>query len=236
MHLPAAERAAVRHQLPAASRDSGHGLFLMVVEVSDGDGSDALLEVVVVAFEPYHRIASVLRGGAEFAGEDQVADDPHVTRRTYRGTDLEVSFDSDLCIHATECVRRLPAVFDRDRRPWILADNAPADEVSRVVEHCPTGALQYRRLDGQLGEQPAAATMVTPVEDGPLAIRGDLVVRHEDGTLVRLPRGALCRCGQSKNKPFCDNSHVQAGFRAPGASPAEAFFNPADRTTEAGTV
>lgn len=102
-----------------------------------------------------------------------MADDPHVTRRTYRGTDLEVSFDSDLCIHATECVRRLPAVFDRDRRPWVKADNAPADEVSRVVEHCPTGALQYQRLDGQLGEQPAAATTVTPVEDEPLAIRGD---------------------------------------------------------------
>ena len=50
-----------------------------------------------------------------------------MTRRTYRGTDVEVSFDADLCIHATECVRGLPAVFDRDRRPWVLADNAPAE-------------------------------------------------------------------------------------------------------------
>jgi uncharacterized Fe-S cluster protein YjdI/CDGSH-type Zn-finger protein len=158
-----------------------------------------------------------------------------MTRRTYRGSNLEVSFDSDLCIHATECVRGLPAVFDRDRRPWILPDNVHADEVSAVVERCPTGALQYRRLDGRPGEQPSTATTVTPIEDGPLALRGDLVIRHEDGALESLPRAALCRCGQSKNKPFCDNSHVQAGFRASGASPAEAVSSAAPSTTGAPT-
>jgi uncharacterized Fe-S cluster protein YjdI/CDGSH-type Zn-finger protein len=153
-----------------------------------------------------------------------------MTRRTYRGTDIEVSFDGDLCIHARECVRGLPAVFDRDRRPWVLADNGPAEDVSRVVERCPTGALQYRRFDGHPGEQTTATTTVTPVENGPLAVRGDLVVRHEDGTLERLPRAALCRCGQSKNKPFCDNSHIEAGFQAPGGSPAEAVSNAASST------
>ena len=84
-----------------------------------------------------------------------------MTRRTYRGTDVEVSFDSDLCIHATECVRGLPAVFDRHRRPWVLADNATAEEVSAVIERCPSGALQYRRLDGAPDEQterPLSAT------------------------------------------------------------------------------
>ena len=158
-----------------------------------------------------------------------------MTRRTYRGTELDVSFEADLCIHATECVRGLPAVFDRGRRPWILADNARADQVSSVVERCPTGALLYRRLDGHPGEQPATATTITPVADGPVAVRGDLVVRREDGTLERLPRAALCRCGQSQNKPFCDNSHLEAGFQAPGASPAEAVSNTAGSTTGART-
>jgi CDGSH-type Zn-finger protein len=54
-----------------------------------------------------------------------------------------------------------------------------------------------------------------------LALRGDLVVRRADGTHERLPRAALCRCGQSKNKPFCDNSHLEAGFQAAGAPAAE---------------
>jgi uncharacterized Fe-S cluster protein YjdI/CDGSH-type Zn-finger protein len=145
-----------------------------------------------------------------------------MTQRTYRGSHIEVSFDGDLCIHATECVRGLPAVFDRGRRPWVVADNAAADEVSVVVERCPTGALQYTRRDGSRDEQAPDVTTVTPVENGPLALRGFLMVRHEDGSLERLPRAALCRCGQSKNKPFCDNSHLEAGFRAPGVSPADA--------------
>ena len=151
-----------------------------------------------------------------------------MTRRIYRGTDVEVSFDGDLCIHATACVRGLPAVFDRERHPWVLADNATAEEVSAVIERCPSGALQYRRLDAALNEPTSPVTVVTPVENGPLALRGDLVVRRGDGTHERLPRVALCRCGQSKNKPFCDNSHLEAGFEAAGATSAELLPDVAD--------
>jgi uncharacterized Fe-S cluster protein YjdI/CDGSH-type Zn-finger protein len=144
-----------------------------------------------------------------------------MTGRTYCGADIEVSFDDDLCIHAKECVRGLPAVFDRDRRPWVVTDNAPAEEVRATVERCPSGALKYHRLDGQPDEQRAAVTTVTPVDNGPLVLRGDLVIRLGDGSTERLPRAALCRCGNSRNKPFCDNTHLELGFRAAGASTAD---------------
>jgi uncharacterized Fe-S cluster protein YjdI/CDGSH-type Zn-finger protein len=143
-----------------------------------------------------------------------------MTRRIYRGTSIEVSFDIDLCIHAAECIRGLSAVFDRDRQPWVLPNNATAEAVSVVVERCPTGALQYHRLDGESDEKTRRVTIVTPVENGPLVVRGDVVVRHQDGRLERLPRAALCRCGHSNNKPFCDNQHLEVGFQAPGAIPA----------------
>ena len=120
-----------------------------------------------------------------------------MTRRIYRGTDIEVSFDGDLCIHATECVRGLPAVFDRERRPWVFADNATAEEVSAVIERCPSGALQYRRLDGAPNEPPGPVTTVTAVENGPLALRGDLVVRRGDGTHERL---AGLRCADAASR------------------------------------
>ncbi len=149
-----------------------------------------------------------------------------MSRRSYRGEQVEVSFDADLCIHATECVRGLPVVFDRSRRPWILPDNGSADEIAGVVRRCPSGSLQYRRLDGGADEPRSPVTTVTPVENGPLALRGELLVRHEDGTLESLPRVALCRCGQSKNKPFCDNSHLTAGFQAPGVSATDAVSGP----------
>ena len=145
-----------------------------------------------------------------------------MVRRTYCGSSIEVSFDAALCIHATECVRRLPTVFDRDRQPWIRPDNATPEQVSLVVEQCPTGALTYRRLDGQLGEQTRQVTVVTSVENGPLAVRGDLVVRRGDGWFERLPRAAFCRCGHSKNKPFCDGSHLEARFEAAGSMTAPA--------------
>jgi uncharacterized Fe-S cluster protein YjdI/CDGSH-type Zn-finger protein len=136
-------------------------------------------------------------------------------RKVYRGRDIEVSFDLDICIHIAECLRGHPGVFKLDRRPWVLPDLADADEVAEIVERCPTGALLYRRLDG--GEQEHhAGTTVVPVRDGPLLVTGDIEIRHEDGTVETLPRATLCRCGASKHKPFCDNEHLAIDFHAPG--------------------
>jgi uncharacterized Fe-S cluster protein YjdI len=63
-------------------------------------------------------------------------------RKRYEGRDVVVSFDSEVCVHAAECVRGLPAVFDTNARPWIQPDNAPADDVVAQVGRCPSGALQ----------------------------------------------------------------------------------------------
>jgi uncharacterized Fe-S cluster protein YjdI/CDGSH-type Zn-finger protein len=141
-----------------------------------------------------------------------------VTRRVYRGRDIEVSFDLDQCIHIGECLRRMPAVFALGRRPWVAPDAASADEVAAIVERCPSGALQYHRLDGGPDETGPEPATVTPMRNGPLLIRGRVEVKHEDGTVEVMPRATLCRCGQSKSKPFCDNSHLhlREGFRAPG--------------------
>jgi uncharacterized Fe-S cluster protein YjdI/CDGSH-type Zn-finger protein len=137
-------------------------------------------------------------------------------RKVYRGRDIEVSFDLDLCIHIGECLRGQPQVFQLNRRPWTLPDMAPADEVAEVVRRCPSGALLYRRLDGGPEEDPDGPTKVTPMRNGPLLVTGKIEVRHEDGTVDTLPRATLCRCGESRHKPFCDNQHLAVGFRAPG--------------------
>jgi uncharacterized Fe-S cluster protein YjdI/CDGSH-type Zn-finger protein len=137
-------------------------------------------------------------------------------RRTYRGERIEVSFDLGQCIHIGECLRGLPAAFELGQRPWIAPDAAPPDDVAAVIERCPSGALQYRRRDGGPEERGPETAKVTPVRNGPLLVRGHVEVRREDGTLEVLPRATLCRCGQSANKPFCDNTHLRVGFRAPG--------------------
>ena len=66
-----------------------------------------------------------------------------MTRKAYEGKAITVSFDNEVCIHAGECVRGLPAVFDTKRRPWIDPDGASPDQVAAQVERCPSGALQY---------------------------------------------------------------------------------------------
>jgi CDGSH-type Zn-finger protein len=60
---------------------------------------------------------------------------------------------------------------------------------------------------------------ITPYEDGPLIVRGDFELRTPDGTPIDTGRGtiALCRCGKSAVKPFCDGTHKVTGFRASAA-------------------
>jgi len=136
-------------------------------------------------------------------------------RRVYRGKHIEVSFDLDLCVHIAECLRGDRAVFQLDRKPWVLPDAADAELVAQVVERCPSGALQYRRLDGGAEESHQGVRLV-PVRDGPLMVTGEITVARDDGSVDTLPRATLCRCGESEHKPFCDNTHLKIEFRAPG--------------------
>jgi len=135
----------------------------------------------------------------------------------YTSEAIDVTFDAKRCIHAAECVRGLPTVFDRDRRPWAQPGNAGADEVTLVVGRCPTGALHFERNDGGEAEPIAGENTITLAEDGPLYVRGNVEIRTASGETVSTEtRLALCRCGASANKPFCDNSHLRIGFQDAG--------------------
>lgn len=136
----------------------------------------------------------------------------------YDGGQADVHWDGRLCIHIGECGRAKNDLFVGGRQPWCQPDLVSPDEVADVVKRCPTGALTYERKDGGAGETAAAENVVWVTYNGPLYVRGDLEVdgAAEDMSGVHF-RAALCRCGQSKNKPFCDNSHEKAGFVDRGA-------------------
>ena len=130
---------------------------------------------------------------------------------------IRVTWSKARCIHAAECVGHLPAVFQPGTRPWIKLDQAEADHVARVVQRCPTGALHFERADSGEAEPVPVANSVMVSRSGPLYLRGDLELCAEDGTvLLTDTRMALCRCGQSANKPLCDNAHRATAFHDDG--------------------
>ncbi len=130
----------------------------------------------------------------------------------YKGQDITVTYDLARCIHAATCVKRLPAVFDIDKKPWIQPDNALADDVAAVVARCPSGALHSSRA-----EQPPSESKVRVAVDGPIYVDANAKLQTLDGeVLLEDTRMALCRCGQSKNKPLCDNAHIDADFADEG--------------------
>ena len=136
--------------------------------------------------------------------------------REYRTDQIVVYWEPDYCIHTGRCLMGLPQVFDVRQRPWVDIDAASADEVARVVTSCPTGALSFARLDDGPGEQLPADPEVAPWPNGPLFVRGRTRVVDANGSTIReSSRVALCRCGGSDNKPFCDGTHRENGFRAP---------------------
>jgi CDGSH-type Zn-finger protein/uncharacterized Fe-S cluster protein YjdI len=135
----------------------------------------------------------------------------------YPGKDADVVWDERLCIHSGECTRAKNDLFVAGRNPWGQPDLVPVAEVVDVVERCPSGALAYEVKDGVTREAPAPRNTIVVTYNGPLFARGDLEIEGApaDMPAVRF-RAALCRCGQSKNKPFCDNSHEAAGFKDHG--------------------
>ncbi len=137
--------------------------------------------------------------------------------RSYESSDIVVQYDLRRCIHAEECVHGIPGVFDRNRRPWVDPTRDSPDVIAEVIERCPTGALSYQRRDGGVPEAAPDSNRVTIAAGGPLYVHGDLDIHLSDGRVVRETRVALCRCGASNNKPFCDNSHLEIGFADPGS-------------------
>jgi len=144
-------------------------------------------------------------------------------RKVYRGRDVEVSFDLDICIHIAECLRGDPGVFKLDRRPWVLPDESEPDQVAEIVERCPTGALLYRRLDGGRQEE-HPGTKVTPMRNGPLLVTGEIEVRREDGTVETLPRATLSRAGGALQDPPESGASEAGGADQQVSRPAPALL------------
>ena len=144
--------------------------------------------------------------------------------KRYRNDEITVIWQPDLCTHSTNCWRGLIKVFNPKKRPWIDMAGADTAAIIAQVAACPSGALSYERNDAEPAvaqeaatpAEPAAAPPAATIEvmpNGPLLVRTPSTIVHRDGTRHERPHTvALCRCGASKSKPYCDGSHSSIKF------------------------
>ena len=140
--------------------------------------------------------------GGEPAGRDRVM--------KFDGQWLTVLYNPRICSHAAECVAGAPDAFDPDRRPWIDADGEPAQTVRDVVRACPSGALRIADEDHAIPDR----APITVQENGPYWIMGGRLEADPPGEGAGADKFVLCRCGLSGNKPYCDGTHRDRGWRA----------------------
>lgn len=156
--------------------------------------------------------SAAARGAAAHSSQTTVANGVE----TVRTPKIELQFEGRRCIHARLCVTGAPKVFLANvKGPWIHPEAMPIEAVVEIAHVCPSGAIRYTRLDGGAQEQAPPVNLASVREGGPYAFRAPLVIDGEQHGY----RATLCRCGASKNKPFCDGSHHEVGFSATGEPP-----------------
>ena len=148
---------------------------------------------------------------AGFAGEKEDCRAPD-SLRDYRGRDIIVHFNLGVCSHSGICVKGLPNVFDVNKKPWINADGAGARDIIAIIERCPSGALSYTtgtERRGEIEREPA----IRVDRNGPLEISGGIILLDDMESKPELAEHyTLCRCGRTKNSPFCDGNHISCRF------------------------
>lgn len=147
--------------------------------------------------------------GQEFASKDTAAE----RRETYVGDGVTIYDDRSRCAHAGKCTDNLASVFKMGTEPWVDAREASVADTIRVIKTCPSGALSYTtQADGE-PEEEEQGPKVTVAVDAPYQTRGVQVVAGNGEIYDVRERQTLCRCGGSRNKPFCDGTHWYIGFK-----------------------
>lgn len=137
---------------------------------------------------------------------------PHGRTKDYAGRAFTIHDNRSVCAHAAACTEHSPAVFRSGARPWIDADGEPAERAMETIRRCPSGALSYTHEGKRLSRRDLAPG-VRILKDGPYAVAG--VPLAFDPPPLEPGYYTLCRCGASKNKPYCDGSHWAVKFSDP---------------------
>ncbi len=135
--------------------------------------------------------------------------------KKYASDELTVFWNSETCIHSANCVNSLNSVFNPHAKPWVNMNGASTNEIIEVVTNCPSGALKVKKNVEMKNQDSINSGSITVKvnEGGPYLIKGKVTLVNKDGTEIMKERTvALCRCGGSENKPYCDGKHKNIDF------------------------
>ncbi len=135
--------------------------------------------------------------------------------KRYTKDELTVVWQPAKCSHSKKCFAGLSEVFNPNNRPWVQLDNSTADEIVAQVKECPSGALSTEGDNAIIDTKATLtdSTKVTVTKGGPLLVKGVLAIELANGEMdEKTGTTALCRCGASANKPYCDGSHQNIEF------------------------
>ena len=142
-------------------------------------------------------------------------DDSLDRRVDYPADGITINDNRSICAHAGFCTDNLPEVWRLKQEPWIDPHGAAAGEIAAVVRMCPSGALSYS-IGGVEHRDREGGPAILVSRNGPYFVTGRIeLVDASWGDGASREHYTLCRCGQSKNKPFCDGSHWAADFSDP---------------------
>jgi CDGSH-type Zn-finger protein len=126
----------------------------------------------------------------------------------WKGKRITIVDNTGVCCRDRSCINNLPQVFAEEN-----PDAASIKEIIDTIRKCPSGALSYK-VGGRHCQSFKREPAITVAKDGPLKVVGGIRLKDEmDSEPACAEHYTLCRCGHSKNKPFCDGSHLDIGFK-----------------------
>jgi len=141
--------------------------------------------------------------------------------KSYTNGEITVYWQAEKCIHSANCIIGDPKIFSAQKRPWINMEGADSEEAIKIIDTCPSRALLYLKNE----KAPSAEKIETHgssgnasvqiLKNGPALISGDFILKDADNKHIEIKTevAAICRCGASRRKPFCDGSHVKIDFQ-----------------------
>ncbi len=150
--------------------------------------------------------------GANGFTDKKLTDGSTNKRDNYVGAKITIHDNRSVCAHAGKCTDGLASVFKLKVEPWIDPNGAEAEEIIATIKKCPSGALSYS-IDGVEQSAEERPPMVTVTKNGPYFVCGGIeILEKPQGEGASKEHFTLCRCGGSKNKPFCDGTHWHINF------------------------